>query len=48
MVGARFRLADQAPSARVERDARVGGGDLVLVMGAGDVRRLGDELAHAG
>jgi UDP-N-acetylmuramate--alanine ligase len=50
-------LARRVPHARFARDlgsARdlledlVGEGDLVLVMGAGDVWRLGHELAHAG
>jgi UDP-N-acetylmuramate--alanine ligase len=44
--GARF--APDFGSARDALDSLVGEGDLVLLMGAGDIRRLGDELAHAG
>jgi UDP-N-acetylmuramate--alanine ligase len=44
--GARF--APDFAAARRHLEALVREGDLVLVMGAGDVRRLGDELAHAG
>jgi UDP-N-acetylmuramate--alanine ligase len=50
-------LADRVPGARFAPDLHsarrlledlVGDGDLVLLMGAGDVWKLGDELAHAG
>jgi UDP-N-acetylmuramate--alanine ligase len=44
--GARF--APDFAAARAHLEDLVGEGDLVLVMGAGDIRRLGDELAHAG
>jgi UDP-N-acetylmuramate--alanine ligase len=44
--GARF--APDFAAARQHLEELVREGDLVLVMGAGDVRRLGDELAHAG
>jgi UDP-N-acetylmuramate--alanine ligase len=50
-LAARVPLARFAPdfgSARGHLEDLVGEGDLVLVMGAGDIRRLGDELAHAG
>jgi UDP-N-acetylmuramate--alanine ligase len=42
------RFAPDFGSARTHLEDLVGEGDLVLVMGAGDIRRLGDELAHAG
>jgi UDP-N-acetylmuramate--alanine ligase len=42
------RFAPDFGSARAHLEDLVGEGDLVLVMGAGDIRRLGDELAHAG
>jgi UDP-N-acetylmuramate--alanine ligase len=42
------RFAPDLGSARAHLEDLVGEGDLVLVMGAGDIRRLGDELAHAG
>jgi UDP-N-acetylmuramate--alanine ligase len=32
--------------ARQELEALVGPDDLVLLMGAGDIKKLGDELAH--
>jgi len=44
--GARF--APDFGAARERLEELAGAGDLVLVMGAGDIRRLGDELAHAG
>ncbi len=44
--GAHF--APDFVTAREHLEALVKPGDLVLVMGAGDIRRLGDELAHAG
>jgi UDP-N-acetylmuramate--alanine ligase len=44
----RARFAPDLGSARDHLEELVGEGDLVLVMGAGDIRRLGDELAHAG
>lgn len=44
--GARF--APDLSAAREHLEALVKPGDLVLVMGAGDIRSLGDELAHAG
>ena len=44
----RARFAPDFGSARDHLEALVGEGDVVLVMGAGDIRRLGDELAHAG
>jgi UDP-N-acetylmuramate--alanine ligase len=44
----RARFAADFGSARDHLEALVGEGDLVLLMGAGDIRRLGDELAHAG
>jgi len=44
--GAAF-AADFA-GARAHLEAVVSAGDLVLLMGAGDIRRLGDELANAG
>jgi UDP-N-acetylmuramate--alanine ligase len=44
----RARFAPDLGSAREHLEELVGDGDLVLVMGAGDIRRLGDELAHAG
>jgi UDP-N-acetylmuramate--alanine ligase len=50
-LAARVPLARFAPDfggARGHLEDLVGEGDLVLVMGAGDIRRLGDELAHAG
>ena len=42
------RFAPDFGSARDHLETLVGEGDLVLLMGAGDIRRLGDELAHAG
>jgi len=50
-LAARVPLARFAPdfgTARGHLEDLVGEGDLVIVMGAGDIRRLGDELAHAG
>jgi len=50
-LAARVPLARFAPdfgSAREHLEELVRDGDLVLVMGAGDIRRLGDELAHTG
>jgi UDP-N-acetylmuramate--alanine ligase len=44
----RARFAPDLASARGHLEDLVVEGDLVLVMGAGDIRRLGDELAHAG
>jgi UDP-N-acetylmuramate--alanine ligase len=44
--GARF--AADLGAARRELEGLAADGDLVLVMGAGDIRILGDELAHAG
>jgi len=44
--GARF--APDFTAAREHLEGLVRPGDLVLLMGAGDIRRLGDELAHAG
>jgi UDP-N-acetylmuramate--alanine ligase len=44
----RARFAPDFGSARDHLEELVGDGDLVLVMGAGDIRTLGDELAHAG
>ncbi|HXM57650.1 MAG TPA: UDP-N-acetylmuramate--L-alanine ligase [Candidatus Dormibacteraeota bacterium] len=44
----RARFAADFGSARDHLEALVGEGDLVLLMGAGDIRRLGDELANAG
>ena len=44
--GARF--AADLGAARRELEGLAAEGDLVLVMGAGDIRSLGDELAHAG
>ena len=44
----RARFAPDLGSARDHLEELVGEDDLVLVMGAGDIRRLGDELAHAG
>jgi UDP-N-acetylmuramate--alanine ligase len=44
----RARFARDLGSARDHLEALVGEGDLVLVMGAGDIWRLGHELAHAG
>ena len=44
----RARFAPDLGSARDHLEALVGEGDLVLLMGAGDIRRLGDELAHPG
>jgi UDP-N-acetylmuramate--alanine ligase len=44
----RARFAPDFGSARGHLEDLVAEGDLVLVMGAGDIRRLGDELAHAG
>ena len=41
------RFAPDFGAARCHLEELVGAGDLVLVMGAGDIRRLGDELAHA-
>ena len=43
----RARFAADFGAARDHLQELVGDGDLVLVMGAGDIRRLGDELAHA-
>jgi UDP-N-acetylmuramate-alanine ligase len=44
----RARFAADLGSAREHLEELVGEGDLVLLMGAGDIWRLGDELAHAG
>ena len=44
--GARF--APDLAAARDRLEELVEAGDLVLLMGAGDIRRLGDELADAG
>ena len=44
--GARF--APDFAAAREHLERLVEPGDLVLLMGAGDIRSLGDELAHAG
>lgn len=44
--GARF--APDFTAAREHLEGLVRPGDLVLLMGAGDIRSLGDELAHAG
>jgi UDP-N-acetylmuramate--alanine ligase len=44
----RARFAADFGSARDHLEELVGDGDLLLVMGAGDIWRLGDELAHAG
>jgi UDP-N-acetylmuramate--alanine ligase len=44
----RARFAADLGSAREHLEDLVGEGDLVLLMGAGDIWRLGDELAHAG
>jgi UDP-N-acetylmuramate--alanine ligase len=44
----RALFAPDLRSARGQLEDLVGEGDLVLVMGAGDIRKLGDELAHAG
>ena len=44
--GARF--APDFEAAREHLETLVQPGDLVLLMGAGDIRSLGDELAHAG
>jgi UDP-N-acetylmuramate--alanine ligase len=44
--GARFAPDFATARGHLEELARAG--DLVLLMGAGDIRRLGDELAHAG
>ena len=44
--GARF--APDFAAAREHLEALVKPGDLLLLMGAGDIRSLGDELAHAG
>jgi UDP-N-acetylmuramate--alanine ligase len=42
------RFAPDLAAARGQLEELVDEGDLVLLMGAGDIRRLGDELAHAG
>jgi len=44
----RARFAPDLGSARDHLEELVGDGDLVLLMGAGDIRRLGDELANGG
>jgi len=44
----RARFAPDLGSARNHLEDLVGEGDLLLVMGAGDIWRLADELAHAG
>jgi UDP-N-acetylmuramate--alanine ligase len=44
----RARFAADFGSARAELEDLVGEGDLLLLMGAGDIWRLGHELAHAG
>ncbi|HKF78233.1 MAG TPA: cyanophycin synthetase, partial [Candidatus Dormibacteraeota bacterium] len=44
----RARFARDFGAARDHLEDLVGEGDLVLLMGAGDIRRLGDELANAG
>jgi UDP-N-acetylmuramate--alanine ligase len=44
----RARFAPDFGTARDHLEELVGEGDLVVLMGAGDIRRLGDELAHAG
>lgn len=42
------RFASDFDTARAQLEELVGEGDLVLLMGAGDIWRLGHELAHAG
>jgi UDP-N-acetylmuramate--alanine ligase len=44
----RARFARDLGAARDHLEDLVGAGDLVLIMGAGDIRKLGDELAHPG
>jgi UDP-N-acetylmuramate--alanine ligase len=44
----RARFAADLGAARDHLEDLVGDGDLVLVMGAGDIWKLGDELVHAG
>ncbi len=44
----RARFAADLGSARDHLEDLVGEGDLVLLMGAGDIWRLGDDLAHPG
>jgi UDP-N-acetylmuramate--alanine ligase len=44
----RARFAPDLGAARADLEELVADGDLVLVMGAGDIRTLGDELANAG
>ena len=43
----RARFAPDLGAARQLLEELVGEGDLVLLMGAGDIWKLGDELAHA-
>jgi UDP-N-acetylmuramate--alanine ligase len=42
------RFAPDFAAAREHLESLVKPGDLLLLMGAGDIRSLGDELAHAG
>jgi len=42
------RFAPDFAAARAQLESLVKPGDLLLLMGAGDIRSLGDELAHAG